>query len=92
MKRITRERERFPTDSAEFFVNWKDENLRKFEAYIVGAEDSVYRHKLVKLKFDLPHNYPQQPPQVKFIQHTGERIHPNLYVNGKGKLCRSYCL
>lgn len=54
-----------------------------FTAYIIAPEDSVYRHKLVKLQFEIPPNYPLVPPVVKFIQHSGERIHPNLYVDGK---------
>ena len=31
----------------------------------------------------LPDNYPLVPPKVTFIQHTGDRIHPNLYTEGK---------
>lgn len=54
-----------------------------FFCYVVGPEDSVYSHKLVKLKFTIPSNYPLEPPKVEFIQHLGERIHPNLYVAGK---------
>lgn len=83
MKRLGKERERFPADDSEFWVNWNDENLRTFEAYIVGTDDSVYKYKLVKLRFDIPDNYPIVPPKVTFIQHTGDRIHPNLYTDGK---------
>lgn len=54
-----------------------------FTAYIMAPGDSVYRHKLVKLEFEIPARYPIVPPIVKFIQHSGERIHPNLYVQGK---------
>lgn len=54
-----------------------------FTAYVKGPEDSVYRHKLVKLQFEIPDTYPLVPPVVKFIQHSGARIHPNLYVEGK---------
>lgn len=83
MKRLTKERERFPSDSGEFWVNWKDSNLRHFNAYIVGPEDSVYYCKLIKLRFDIPDTYPIIPPKVTFIQHTGDRLHPNLYTEGK---------
>lgn len=83
MKRLTKERERFTIDDSEFWVNWKDDSLRKFEAYIIGAEDSVYKHKLIKLRFDIPDNYPIVPPKVTFVQHTGDRVHPNLYSDGK---------
>lgn len=64
-------------------VFFKDEDMFHFTAYIKAPEDSVYRHKVVKLEFEIPSNYPLVPPIVKYIQHGGERIHPNLYVEGK---------
>lgn len=57
--------------------------MYSFYCYVVGPEDSVYRYKLLKLKFDIPPMYPLKHPEVKFIQHRGERIHPNFYTNGK---------
>ena len=60
-----------------------NETAKLCTAYVVGPEDSLYRHKFIKLKFDIPQEYPLKPPKVKFIQHTGDRIHPNLYVEGK---------
>ena len=83
MKRLAKERERFAKDDSEFWVHWKDDNLRKFEAYIIGPDDSVYKHKLLKLQFDIPDQYPFVPPKVTFVQHTGDRLHPNFYKDGK---------
>lgn len=57
--------------------------MYSFYCYVVGPEDSVYRHKLLKLKFDIPPLYPLKSPAVKFIQYRGERIHPNFYKDGK---------
>lgn len=54
-----------------------------FTTYIIAPQDSVYRHKLIKLEFEIPREYPLRPPRVRFVQHVGERIHPNLYVDGK---------
>jgi len=54
-----------------------------FFVYLTAPEDSVYCHKLLKLEFEIPVRYPIVPPTVKFIQHSGMRIHPNLYVEGK---------
>ena len=82
-KRLPKERERMSKDNKEYFVNWKDEDLRRFDAYIIGPEDSVYKCKLIKLRFEIPDSYPLRPPKVTFIQHRGNRIHPNLYVDGK---------
>jgi len=83
IKRLAKERERLPKDTADFWCNFKDDDLQHFEAYVVGPADSIYAYKLIKLKFDIPDRYPLVPPKVKFVQHSGERIHPNLYVDGK---------
>ncbi|KUI54999.1 Ubiquitin-conjugating enzyme E2 Z [Cytospora mali] len=83
VKRMAKERKELEKENPDYFVVFKDDNLLKFDAYVVGPEDSLYRHKLVKLHFDIPCEYPMKPPTVKFIQHTGDRIHPNLYVDGK---------
>lgn len=53
-----------PKENVDFWIGFKDENLRQFSAYVIGPEDSVYRHKLVKLKFDVPEQYPLVPPKV----------------------------
>ncbi|KAK7743181.1 hypothetical protein SLS53_004266 [Cytospora paraplurivora] len=82
-KRMAKERKELEKENPDYFVVFKDDDLLTFDAYVVGPEDSLYRHKLVKLHFDIPREYPMKPPIVKFIQHTGDRIHPNLYVDGK---------
>lgn len=82
-KRMAKERKELEKENPDYFVVFKDDDLLTFDAYVVGPEDSLYRHKLVKLHFDIPREYPMKPPVVKFIQHTGDRIHPNLYVDGK---------
>lgn len=83
IKRMAKERKELEKDNPDYFVVFKDDDLLKFDAYVVGPDDSLYRHKLIKLHFEIPRDYPMKPPTVKFIQHTGDRIHPNLYVDGK---------
>lgn len=87
-KRMAKERQELEKASSQeeapdYFVVFKDDNLFEFDAYII-APDTIYRYRLVKLHFEIPQDdYPWKPPKVKFIQHTGHRIHPNLYVEGK---------
>jgi ubiquitin-protein ligase len=45
--------------------------------------DSVYRHKFLRLDFEMPEDYPYSPPKVTFVNHDQVRIHPNMYENGK---------
>ncbi|GAM89565.1 hypothetical protein ANO11243_076040 [Dothideomycetidae sp. 11243] len=82
-KRMARERCDLEKPNPDYYVVFKDEDLFDFIAYIVGPEDSLYRHKFIKLHLKIPDNYPISPPSVTFIQHRGDRIHPNLYVEGK---------
>ena len=84
MKRMRRERERFDkTPTTEYCVQFQDEDLLNFTALISGPEDSLYRHKFIKLRFQIPSDYPLVPPKVTFVQYSGGRIHPNLYAEGK---------
>lgn len=84
IKRMRKERETLEkSGNGEYCVHFEDENLLNFIAYVAGPEDSLYRHKFIKLKFEIPQNYPLVPPKVSFVQHSGGRIHPNLYIEGK---------
>ena len=87
LKRITRERQNLEKPNPDYYVRFKDESLLSFDAYIFGPDDSLYSNKLVKVHFDIPSDYPFSPPKARFIQHSGGRIHPNLYV--EGKICLS---
>lgn len=87
IKRMAKERQDLEKASnqdkdQDYFVFFQDDNLLQFDAYVI-APDTIYRYRLLKLHFDIPAEYPLKPPKVTFIQHTGERIHPNLYVEGK---------
>ncbi|KAH7029465.1 ubiquitin-conjugating enzyme/RWD-like protein [Microdochium trichocladiopsis] len=82
-RRIAKERLELEKPNDDYFVHFNDENLLHFDAYVVGPADTPYQHKLALLRFEIPARYPLVPPVVKFIQHTGHRIHPNLYVEGK---------
>jgi len=89
IKRLTRERRDLEAPNNDYFVHFKDENLTQFDAYIIGPEDSLYRFKFVKIHFTISTQYPFAPPTCKFIQHSGGRIHPNLYNSPDGKVCLS---
>ena len=84
MKRMQKERAKFAEqNNDDYFVNITDDDLLNFNAYVLGPADTLYAYKLIKLQFTIPSNYPLVPPKVKFIQHSGGRLHPNLYVEGK---------
>lgn len=75
-KRMARERQMLQTENEDYFAFFHDDNLLSFDAYVVGPEDSLYRHKLVKLHFDIPYNYPMvsepltksRPPDSRYLE------------------------
>ena len=83
IKRMRKERLTLEKPNPNYFVLFKDDDLLSLDAYVYGAPDSLYAHKLLKVHIDIPEKYPFSPPKVKFIQHGHGRIHPNLYVDGK---------
>lgn len=87
-KRLAREVPELRKKNSSYFVNIDDQNLTSFHAYIMGPDDSCYAGKLVKLKIEVPVEYPYKPPKCTFVQQRGGRIHPNLYNEG-GKVCLS---
>ncbi|RYP15536.1 hypothetical protein DL765_005655 [Monosporascus sp. GIB2] len=58
IKRMTRERENLEKENPDYFVHFQDNNLLNFEAYVLGPDDTLYQHKLVKLCFKIPERYP----------------------------------
>lgn len=67
----------------DYLVDFDESNMKRISAIIKAPHDSVYRHKFIRLEFNIPHNYPHSPPQVLFVNHDGVRIHPNMYEDGR---------
>lgn len=58
------------------------DNIFVWNATIFGAEGTPYFGGNFKLKIDLPHDYPFNPPKVQFITKI---FHPN--INDMGLIC-----
>jgi len=67
----------------DYLVYFDDYNINKVYTIIKAPYDSVYRHKFIRLNFDIPSNYPHSPPKVTFVNYDSVRIHPNFYEDGK---------
>ena len=67
----------------DYLVYFDDNNINKVYTIIKAPYDSVYRHKFIRLNFNIPENYPHSPPKVTFVNYDGVRIHPNFYEDGK---------
>ena len=67
----------------DYLVYQDESNVNFLHTIIKAPYDSVYRHKFIRLDFEIPDNYPHSPPKVTFVNHDGVRIHPNMYQDGK---------
>ena len=67
----------------DYLIYFDDSNMNKVYAIIKGNTDSVYKHKFIRLNFDIPKEYTYVPPIVTFINFDGVRIHPTLYEDGR---------
>jgi ubiquitin-protein ligase len=67
----------------DYLVSFDESDLTKVFAIIKAPKDSVYRHKFIRLNFDIPNNYPFSPPVVTFVNYDGVRINPTLYEDSR---------
>jgi ubiquitin-protein ligase len=66
----------------EYIVS-PESTLDNVKVLFKAPDDSLYRHKFIRLNIKIPEDYPFSPPMVSFINHDGARIHPNMYEDGK---------
>ena len=59
-----------------------DDDLYKWNATIIGPEDTPYHNGIFQLEFLFPQNYPIKPPQVRFKTKI---FHPN--IDSSGGIC-----
>jgi len=57
-----------------------DEDIMKWNAVIFGPDDTPWEGGTFKLTLTFSEDYPNKPPQVKFIT---KMFHPNIYANGQ---------
>ena len=68
----------------EFYVyaKPKENNILQWEAVIIGPRDTAWEGATLMLQLDFTEEYPNKPPQVKFLS---EMFHPN--VDADGRIC-----
>jgi ubiquitin-protein ligase len=80
---LIQEQNNKPLLDNDYLVDFDDININKVRTIIKCPQDSAYRHKFIRLDFDIPNDYPHSPPKVTFVNFDGVRIHPNMYEDGK---------
>lgn len=67
----------------DYLIYVNDYDINTIHSIIKAPDDSVYKHKFIRLDLEIPENYPFSPPKVKFINHDNVRIHPTMYEDGQ---------
>eukprot|EP01040_Poterioochromonas_malhamensis_P006819 gene6819-7350_t len=57
-----------------------DNNIMVWQAVILGPDDTPWEGGVFKLLLEFSEEYPNRPPQVKFLSKL---FHPNVYNDGK---------
>lgn len=83
IKRLFVEQNQKPLLENEYLVYFDEANINRVQTIIKAPYDSVYRHKFIRLDFEIPEDYPFSPPKVYFVNYDSVRIHPNMYEDGK---------
>ncbi|GJQ14761.1 hypothetical protein GpartN1_g6552.t1 [Galdieria partita] len=56
-----------------------ENDIMRWNAVILGPEDSIWEGGTFKLTFQFTEDYPNKPPTVKFVS---KMYHPNIYSDG----------
>lgn len=64
-------------------VKFFENRLDLCTAMIEGPKHTPYADCLFFFDVQVSQNYPQSPPNVKFLSYTMQRLNPNLYENGR---------
>lgn len=83
LHQLVLEQNKKPLLDNDYLIAFDESNITKIQTIIKCPYDSVYRHKFVRLNFNIPDDYPHSPPQVTFVNYDNVRIHPNMYQDGK---------
>lgn len=83
IKRLILQQLQKPLIENDYIIYYDENDINLVHAIIKAPYDSVYRHKFIRLDLKISENYPHSPPEVKFINYDGVRIHPNMYESGK---------
>ena len=81
IKRLQKEyRELTSKPYDEFSVALKEDNIYNWDVIIFGPSDTPYEGGMFKTEMEFPQEYPNKPPQLKFISDI---YHPNIHTDGK---------
>ncbi|KAJ3449547.1 ubiquitin-conjugating enzyme e2 2 [Anaeramoeba flamelloides] len=80
-KRLMRDFKKLQSDNLVGINAVPDQNnIMKWTAIMFGPEDSAWEGGIFKLKLDFSDEYPNKPPNVKFLSKL---FHPNVYNDGR---------
>ena len=83
LQRLIIQQRNKPLLENDYLVAFNEENVNTVFTIIKAPNDSVYKHKFIRLNFEIPLDYPFSPPIVTFVNYDSVRIHPNMYENSK---------
>ena len=81
IKRLSIEYKQYIEDPNSFYsIEINENNMLKWKVLIFGPNETIFEGGIFECEFNFPINYPNRPPEFKFITNIP---HPNIYSDGK---------
>ena len=81
IKRLNIEYKQYLKDPNNFYsINIDETNMLNWKILIFGPNETIYESGIFECEFNFPKEYPNKPPEFKFITKIP---HPNIYHDGK---------
>ena len=65
--------------SKNFTVKFQETDIKNWDIVLFGPPETIWEGGVFRMKIIFPDSYPQEVPEVKFIDIP---FHPNVYQNG----------
>lgn len=80
LKRLNIEYKQYLKDPNNYYSINIDNDMLNWKVLIFGPSETIFEGGVFECYFTFPNNYPNKPPEFKFITKIP---HPNIYPDGK---------
>ena len=81
INRLNTEYRQYLKDPSSYYsISINENNMFNWNVLIFGPSETIYEGGIFQCEFNFPKNYPNKPPEFKFITKIP---HPNIYPDGK---------
>lgn len=70
--------------SEGLYLKTFEDDIKHYQGLVIGPDETPYENGMFVFDIEIPYDYPNSPPKVKFLTTDGViRFNPNYYACGK---------